>query len=123
MTAFFKQEKEFSVLDFLTYASLAKSKRRVTYPRLPSPLFRRETCLLSSQLPSNCLPHSTQLILTARPPARVFKLAHGGPSVLETTLSPATRLEIDATDVAAAATVVVGRSCMQEVQGDYQAGP
>jgi hypothetical protein len=65
------------------------------------------------------------LALTVCPGARVFKLALGALSVLETTLSPSTRLEIDATDVVAAAaaatTVVVGGSCMQEVQGDSQA--
>lgn len=48
-----------------------------------------------------------RLALTVCPGVRVFKLALGALSVLETTLSPSTRLEIDATDVAAA-TVVVG---------------
>jgi hypothetical protein len=63
------------------------------------------------------------LTLTVCPAARVFKLALDALSVLETTLSPSIRLEIDATDVAAATTVAVGRPCMQEVQGDSQTGP
>ena len=54
--------------------------------------------------------------------ARVFKLATRTGSVLETTLSPSTWLEIDATDVAVTA-VEVGRPCMQEVQGGPQAQP
>jgi hypothetical protein len=83
------------------------------------------TWLLSSELLSDWVPQSRKHTLTVRPAARVFKLAPGGPSVLETTLSPGTRLEIDATDivVAVAATVAVGRSCMQEVQGDPQTEP
>jgi hypothetical protein len=76
------------------------------------------TVLVISALPSNWTSHRMRLALTVCPGARVFKLALGALSVLETTLSPSTRLEIDATDVAAAATVVVGGPCMQEVQGD-----
>ena len=60
--------------------------------------------------------------LTTEYIARVFKLASRTGSVLETTLSPSTRLEIDATD-AAVTTVEVGRPCMQEVQGGPQAPP
>jgi hypothetical protein len=86
------------------------------YPNLYD-LWTRGFFLALRYLATGCL------ILTVRPAACVFKLAPGGPSVLETTLSPGTRLEIDATDVAVATTVAVGRSCMQEVQGDSQTGP
>jgi len=90
---------------------------------IPGRVRAKTAVALTSATPSNWVPHCMMLTLTVCPAARVFKLALDALPVLETTLSPSIRLEIDATDVAAATTVAVGRPCMQEVQGDSQTGP
>lgn len=91
--------------------------------KIPGRVRAKTAVVLISVTPSNWVPHCMMLTLTVCPAPRVFKLALDVLSVLETTLSPSIRLEIDATDVAAATTVAVGRPCMQEVQGDYQNTP